>query len=222
MNQLNYGWNVGDLAAYPIQPLSLIDKVGGPYLSSRQDQTLSVDEDDDHTEETTDTEEGKEMTSVLYYLVSLDRQSFHQFNPMILKNNSGKNFIELDRLVQTSVFKIMKKTKAFEQVFHEVIKQHRTELEPFFQKPIEQNSACQSYVFTAFEKVVAFHLSKGQTSNLARFFAMSSLNVTDPPLEANGQKLLNSACEEKEEGKGEDQTDKSATAIASSNSVKKT
>ena len=33
MNQLTYGWNKDDISAYPVKPLVLADKLGGPYIS---------------------------------------------------------------------------------------------------------------------------------------------------------------------------------------------
>ncbi len=69
MNQLTYGWNVGDLNQYPKGKLKLKDKLGGAF-----DVDGICDSDTD----------SMEFTKSQYYLASLGRKRFHVFKPEIL------------------------------------------------------------------------------------------------------------------------------------------
>lgn len=78
MNQLSYGWNKDDLKDYDLVNLNIFDKLGGPLVLDEENMEIGA--------------KNKDITIQKYYLASLGKQNFHEFNykKLNLKNMSIK------------------------------------------------------------------------------------------------------------------------------------
>jgi hypothetical protein len=92
MNELGYGYFKNDLTAYPVKKVTLIDKVGGAFIPVKEDEGSQ-----NHTC-------SKEETDKRYYLASLLKEDFHEFDPMILNQQSNPAIQTVEDLIETTLW----------------------------------------------------------------------------------------------------------------------
>lgn len=154
MNELSYGWNERDLDEYPLIPMTLKDKLGGPLIPG------VLRDDIDAT-----SEESRELTKQKYYLDSLGKEQFRRFEAMILARNSKPYIVEKDKIIQQAVFRLTQQPISIEDAIFAVSSKHRLELEPFYANPMENDPAFASDIASALQKAIAFRVSHGYTSS---------------------------------------------------------
>ncbi|OGT54929.1 MAG: hypothetical protein A3F43_01090 [Gammaproteobacteria bacterium RIFCSPHIGHO2_12_FULL_42_10] len=150
MNQLRYGWNQGDLDFYPVEFLSLSDKVGGPYIP---EETL-VEFDSSNPENRTNS---KLITQQKYYLASLECSMFHRFSPDILQLQMHENIVPIVKLVHDLIFELTKSKITFEVLLQQVIQKHGIVLEQFYSKPLNTNQKFLNIVNQEYVDANIFH-----------------------------------------------------------------
>lgn len=167
MNQLSYGWNHRDLAAYPVVPLSLADKLGGPFIPGIADQEQSSFE--------LSQEDSLILTNKKYYLASLDQNDFHQFDPAVLEISNKQRYIKIGDFIQEIVLDLVTRAAItdLEHLFDRVISKYQVILAPFYDGQLEKNTVLQEQIKTAAETAIALLASKGKTASMARFVLSS-------------------------------------------------
>jgi hypothetical protein len=177
MNHLKYGHNVGDLDDYPMEPLVLKDKLGGPFIPDLEACEIAE-------------EKGKNLTNQYYYLASLESTEFHKFSPDILtskmsaSSKSVKQLIESELLTSSSAEK--KSDVRTTQTIEEIIEMHPLELKLFFTQPLSRNPLYRELTHTEKEpeekptrpSVPTVPIS---LSFVARLFQKTSTIELEPP-----------------------------------------
>ena len=157
MNRLNYGWNKGDLDSYPVKPLSLSDKVGGPYIPEETSEELGFSDPEKKAE-------SKLLTQQKYYLVSLSNSEFHQFSPTILRKGMHENIVPIAKLMHDLIFELTKSKVTFNVLLQQVIQKHGIILEQFYGKPLNTNQKFLNVVDQEYVNATIFHETGGKHS----------------------------------------------------------
>ncbi len=155
MNKLRYGWNEHDLNLYPIIPLSLYDKVGGPYIPGGVDETAEASAEEAQTPK-------KEFTQSQYYLVSLEASQFHEFSPQILAKSMHAKIIPITELIHRYVQLCVKKSMTFEQLKMHIINQYQVQLTFFYDKPLQTNPHFLDDLYHDYESCIISHQTSGR------------------------------------------------------------
>lgn len=134
MNELNYGWNMHDLGAYPIVELNLVDKVGGAFIPFLQDE---------YREDMTALEL-KQKTIRYYYLASLSKSNtrFHHFRPSILFDNVDEHVVSLQSTIDDIVSELFKQRDDIQtpkDIKAAVIAKKGSVLQSFFDEPLDND-----------------------------------------------------------------------------------
>jgi hypothetical protein len=158
MRTLTYGRNKGDLNAYPIVPFILKDKLGGPFISADEMKNNS----------STELTESKRITLEKYFLVALECNQFHQFDPDILKKEKRSDIYAINDLIQEAAVNLAKTERNSEKIISLLIEKHSLELEPFFDLPLKENPHFTKAVIKA---VVIAHIKNDQPFLAARMHA---------------------------------------------------
>lgn len=134
MNQLTHGWNIADISSYPVKPLTIADKLGGPFVTGYLRYSLGGEDEESK-------KEACAMTKDKYYLVSLSQSQFHQFDPAVLAKEVTDNVFPLQDLIQDSMLAMVQRGLEFETILGEISQRHHIELEHFYSTPIEKCEA---------------------------------------------------------------------------------
>ncbi|MDI9818478.1 MULTISPECIES: hypothetical protein [unclassified Legionella] len=152
MNRLSYGWNTRDLDSYPITDVSLVDKLGGPYIPGYSEEDIDLDK-----------EKRLAITDQQYYLVSLNQRQFHQFDAKILEKDRSPTLTEKDAILQKAILASEKDRKK-ENIIEVIAAQHALELAPFYSSPMEEDPHFCKDIDAALEKAL---LGENKTSDLS-------------------------------------------------------
>jgi len=121
MNHLDYGLNKGDLLHYQDKELLLANKVGGAY-SCREQKSDSL-----------------ESTNEKYYLVSLQNDTFHCFDPEVLLQQKPPTFISFEKLMQDSLGVLLKGNHDPDELPAKLLEKHPLEITSFYGSPALKN-----------------------------------------------------------------------------------
>ncbi len=158
MNKLKYGWNIHDLDAYAVKPLSLRDKLGGPFIPGGIPEEVDLNDPEIHAKVNL-------ITKQKYYLVSLNESEFRQFSPAILQDMMQENVVPISELLYKTIFELTKSKVIFEDLLKQVIQKHGIELEPFYNKPLHTNNKFLDTVNELYEKANLSHETGGNINS---------------------------------------------------------
>jgi hypothetical protein len=134
MNQLKYGWHKNDISSYPVKHLAVKDKIGGPYIAGDIKQRMCWADAETQAKVL-------EKTRNMYYLVSLNESSFHEFSPAVLAQEVTPGFVSLADKIRAKIISSVDATKPVDEMLQTIMAQLRVELEHFYQKPLSSNPA---------------------------------------------------------------------------------
>jgi len=162
MNQLGYGWNIGDLKAYPLRTLDINDKLGGPFIPG-----MDLSEVSDNEKASM-----KMYTKDMYYLASLYNMDipFHQFSADILRSTAVQGLYHLSDMITTWVNALMQ--DGLEKIQTTIAQTHPLELTPFFSHPLEQDLKLTLMIKDAYDqRVIADASAKEQPAKRLKLSA---------------------------------------------------
>lgn len=132
MNQLEYGFNKGDLTGYEIISLNLTDKVGGAFIPGRTYDYSDYSDSDSDSDLDSDDAAKKAKTDKYYYLASLSKSKFHQFDELVLLKNLTPDLIQVDIKVESTIIEALNNKNDNQAIIELVAKEHNTLLAPFY------------------------------------------------------------------------------------------
>lgn len=127
MREMGDGWYKDDLRGlgYEINELQIVDKVGGPFVPNHSGTPRK--------------ENQRDLTMNKYYLDSLQRTEFYQFNPKILEKEFGQNILPLKKIIQDSMIPCVREGINFKEILNAIVSNHRIALEHFYSKDFDKH-----------------------------------------------------------------------------------
>ncbi|QRN03007.1 hypothetical protein GH742_03525 [Legionella sp. MW5194] len=166
MNKLSYGWNSQDLNSYPVVDLPLADKLGGPYIPGVEIKNLDLSDSSVREQLTM-------LTQQKYYLVSLDKHQFHQFDSSVLAKGPFSQLLQKETIIECAVSTLLKDEQNIDKIRLAVIQQHALELTPFYSTPVEKDPVFAQDVIDAINKITLLRKPSVIEGNPSMFFFLT-------------------------------------------------